>query len=195
MDGQTDIDECLDGWKYWWTVGQKDGWTGAVGYQISRDLGSKQNHSRCSLSVVDPRGWSEALVHRGHVEGTSVEMEYVEQVARGPEHSGSKDTKRQDCFTVSQGANLKQTKRVLPPDVSFVHDALEPVAELEERVDLKQTEERKLRIWTHLCFGRSDPTYPEEAVQSVHRGKPKVQTEEIERDDAEHICLKLKTSR
>lgn len=81
----------------------------------------------------------------------------------------------------------------LPPDVGFVHDALQSVAELEERLKLKPdggTETVRIRAQTWSRFSESDPTYPDEAVQSVHGGEAEVQTEEIEGDDAEQICLK-----
>lgn len=88
--------------------------------------------------------------------------------------------------------NLQGTLRI-PPDVGFGHDALQPIAELKERLDLQQTRTTLGNVSTRVS--RDAAAYPDDAVESVDGGELKAQTEKVEWEDAENISLTKQTFR
>lgn len=88
-----------------------------------------------------------------------------------------------------------------PPDVGLGHDALQPVAEVEEGVDLETHRVRpkqgtRLKLCAQRALrcaakkNRAAAPYPGEAVKSVGGREVKVQAQEVEGQDAEQVHLK-----
>lgn len=109
---------------------------------------SRDWNVRHALAIVHPGGGGQALVHRRQKVRAGVEVEHEEQVACGASHSARAKT----ALLSNMELVLTTTKKIswlkfftlpslsrspAPPDVGLGHDVLQPVAELEEGLDLE----------------------------------------------------------
>lgn len=106
---------------------------------------------RVASSIVNPFGGSQSFIIRAPVEETGIDMQRIQQVGGGPDHS---DTQGQDLLSHSSagtstgafrglitdcgfGGKLETKQIFSPVDVGLLHHSLHPVIELEENHVLK----------------------------------------------------------